>query len=662
MLGPLGMQAAKGECPMSSFEMLLSPGKIGNVELKNRLVVPAMVANMCPDPHTATEQYVKYHEEKAKGGWGLIITEDYLINPHAGGYPHIAGIYTDEQVESHKAVPEACHKYGAKVFAQLYHAGRQATSDVNGGVLPMSCSPIPDPWNNSLVHELTVDEIHGLVDDFAKAAANAKRAGFDGVEIHAAHGYLIHEFTSPNCNKRTDEYGGNYENRMRFLKEVMEAVREATGPDFAIQVRLSSQEETCGGRTSLESHRMWRDIERWGADSLHVSNSMYGTRGSHGIVGSYYQERGYGARFAAEAKQVVDIPVVAVASIHDPYMAEEILEAGEADFIGMARMSLTDPHLPNKLRDEDSVQNIRPCVRCLQGCTPSTYQGVPLYCMVNPELGHEWEWDYSPAKVKKKIYIAGGGVAGMEAARAAALKGHDVVLFEASDKLGGQFLTASFPPHKGDFSGYLTWIIRQVQENPGIEIRMNTPLTADVIEADSPDKVIIATGARPVERSVPGLDKNHVIEAQDLLRGRDMAGMFCVVVGGGLIGAETASFLATQCKANVTLTTRQPAFGTTMSPDIMVDLKAELIDNFVDIRTNTTLKEIKDDGVIVECEGREEFIPCDTVVTAFGTSAYDPLSGELEGVCADVEVVGDAKDARLALEAIHEGFRAGLFA
>lgn len=645
---------------MGNFEKLLSPGKIGNVELKNRLVVPAMVANMCPDPHTATEQYIKYHEEKAKGGWGLIITEDYLINEHSGGYPHIAGIYTDEQVESHKAVPEACHKHGAKVFAQLYHAGRQATAAANGGMTPVSCSPIPDPWNNSEIHELTVDEIHRLVADFAHAAANAKRAGFDGVEIHAAHGYLIHEFTSPNCNKRTDEYGGTYENRMRFLKEIMLAVREAVGPDFAIQVRLSSQEETCGGRTSLESHRMWRDIERWGADSLHVSNSMYGTRGSHAIVGSYYQERGYGARFAAEAKKVVDIPVIAVASIHDPYMAEEILEEGDADFIGMARMSLTDPHLPNKLAVDDSVANIRPCARCLQGCTPSTYQGVPIYCMVNPELGHEWEWDYSPAPVKKKVLVAGGGVGGMEAARAAAMKGHDVVLFEATDKLGGQYLTACFPPHKGDFAGYLTWIIRQVEQAPNIEIRMSTPLTAQIAAAEKPDKVIVATGARPVERDYAGKGKNHVIEAQDLLRGKVQAGMFCVVIGGGLIGAETASFLATQCKASVTLTTRQKAFGTTMSPDIMIDLKAELIDNFVDIRTETSLKEVTDDGVIVTRNGVDEFIYADTVVTAFGTAAYDPISEALAGICDDVEVVGDAKEARLALQAIREGFVAGL--
>ena len=358
----------------------------------------------------------------------------------------------------------------------------------------------------------------------------------------------------------------------------------------------------------------------------------------------------------------MDIPVIAVASIHDPYMAEEILEEGDADFIGMARMSLTDPHLPNKLRDEDSVANIRPCARCLQGCTPSTYQGVPIYCMVNPELGHEWEWDYSPAPEAKRIYVAGGGVGGMEAARAAAMKGHNVVLFEASDKLGGQYLTACFPPHKGDFAGYLAWIIRQVQNSPNIEIRMNTPLTVEIIERDSPDKVIVATGAKPTPRKVRGSDKNHVIEAQDLLRGKEMAGMFCVVVGGGLIGAETASFLSTQCKANVVLTTRQPAFGMTMSPDIMVDLKAELTDNFVDIRTKTALKEITDDGVIVDHDGKEEFIPCDTVVTAFGTSSYDPLSNRLSGICDDVEVIGDAREPRLALEAIREGFKTGLFA
>lgn len=639
-----------------TFKHLLSPGKIGSCELKNRLVVGAMVANMCPAPHLATEQFIKYHEEKAKGGWGLIITEDYLINEHAGGYPHVAGLYSPEHVKSHRKLTEAVHKHGAKIFAQIYHAGRQATAAVNGGMTPVSCSPIPDPWNPSEVHELTIPEIEQLVADFAQAAANAKEAGFDGIEIHAAHGYLIHEFISLSCNKRTDRYGGSYENRMRFLHEIMDACRAAVGPDFPIQVRLSTQEETDGGRKALETHRMWRDIESWGADALHVSFSQYGTRSSHGIVGSFYQEHGYGARFAAEAKKIVNIPVLAVGSIHDPYMAEEILEEGNADFITMARMSLTDPHLPNKLAAGDA-NDIRPCVRCLQGCTASTYQGVPIYCMVNPELGHEWEYDYSPAAQKKRVYIAGGGVAGMEAARAAAIKGHEVVLFEASDALGGQFVTASYPPHKGDFAPFVGWQIRQL-EKLGVEVRMNTPLTADIVRAEHPDKVIVATGAKPTPRTYPGMDKNHVIEAQDLLRGRAQAGMFCIVIGGGLIGSETAAFLSTQCKASVAISTRQAEIGGGMDPGILVNLKEDLQKNFVTVYTNTSLKEITDEGVILASGDREWLHPCDTVVTAFGTTAYDPLSAELEGLC-DVVKVGDAVEARLALQAVREGFDAG---
>ena len=521
------------------YEHLFSPKKIGNCEIPNRLVVTPMVANLNNPEGLATERYIRYHEEKAKGGWGLIITEDYAINDHARGYPLISGLWDESQIPGHKKLTDTIHKYNTKIFCQIYHAGRQSNPRVNGGVQPVSCSPIPCPWNKSIPKELTIEEIQQIIKEFGITAANVVKAGFDGIEIHAAHGYLIHQFLSPNSNKRVDEYGGNYENRVRFLKEVMQEVRKAVGPDFPMGVRLSAAEFADGGRTMFETRQIIRDIEAWGADYLHLTFGMYGTRSSVASVLSFFQSHGFAVQFAEEAKSLVKIPIITVGRIQEPWMAEDIIASGKADFIGMGRPSLCDPHYPNKVKN-GQYQDIRTCIGCLQGCTASTYMGVPIHCLVNPELGYEFETDYSPAPVKKKVFIAGGGVAGMEAARGAAIKGHEVHLYEKTDTLGGQFLSASYPPFKGEFASFPAWQIRQLKKL-GVHIHLNTPLTADIVKKEKPDKVILATGAQPIIPDIPGIDLPNVVLAEDVLRGRADTGMNVLVAGGGMIGSETAA-------------------------------------------------------------------------------------------------------------------------
>ena len=636
---------------------LFSPCKIGNCEIPNRLVVPPMVVNMIRDNGKASEQFIKYHEEKAKGGWGLIITEDYRVNEHAGGYPYIGGLWDESQIPSHKAFTDTIHKYDSKVFCQIYHAGRQANHNVNGGVQPVSCSPIPCPWNKEIPRALKIDEIQKIVKDFGRTAANVVKAGFDGVEIHAAHGYLIHQFLSPNSNKRIDEYGGGYENRSRFLREVMEAVRGAVGPDFPVQVRISAVEFAEGGRTLFESHRIFEDIEKWGANSIHITYGMYGTRSSVGSVSSFYQSHGWNVGLAAEVKTLVSIPVITVGRISDPVMAEEIIATGKADFVSMGRQSLTDPHYPEKVKN-GKWEDIRQCIGCLQGCTASTYQGVPVYCLVNPELGHEFETDYSKAAVSKKVFIAGGGVAGLEAARGAAIKGHDVQLFESSPELGGQFVSAAYPPFKGEFATYPAWLLRELRKY-GVKIHLGAPLTKDIVLKERPDKVIIATGAKAVVPPIPGVDLPNVVLAEDVLLGRSDTGLNVLVAGGGMIGSETASYLATQCKASVGIVEMRPDIGMDMEAGIRDNLKDVLYKFFVKIMTDTTVMAITEKGALLKCGDRESFYPCDTVVLAVGTKSYAPLAAELEGVCETV-IAGDAKEARKALQATREGFVAGI--
>ena len=291
------------------FKTLFSPMNIGKCTIPNRTVVPAMVANMCPDNGLASEQYIRYHEEKAKGGWGLIITEDYRVSPHAGGYPHICGLWDESQIESHKRFADTIHQYESKVFCQIYHAGRQANHFVNGGVQPVSASPIADAWNKETPRELTTEEVKQIVRDFGITAGNVKKAGFDGLEIHAAHGYLIHQFLSPNSNHRLDEYGGSYENRLRFLKEVFHACRNAVGADFPIVVRISGDENSEGGRHFHETRTILREIEKMGADAIHLSMGMYGVVSSLGTVTSHFQHHGWIQDTAAEAKKFLKIPL-----------------------------------------------------------------------------------------------------------------------------------------------------------------------------------------------------------------------------------------------------------------------------------------------------------------------------------------------------------------
>ncbi|MCG8156385.1 FAD-dependent oxidoreductase [Brenneria goodwinii] len=644
---------------MMKIENIFTPYYIGKCRIPNRLVVPAMVANMCPDGN-ASEQYIRYHEEKAKGGWGLIITEDYRINEHAAGYPAVAALYDESQIPSHKRFTDIIHQYDTKVFCQIYHAGRQANHRVNGGVRPVSCSPVPCPWNKEIPRELTVEEIRQLVKDFGATALNAQKAGFDGIEIHAAHGYLIHEFLSPNCNHRIDEYGGTYINRMRFLKEIMEEVRKQVGDDFPISVRFSAQENTEGGRRMFESRQMLMDIEEMGADVIHLSNGMYGIRSSIGIVASFFQQHGWNMDLAAEAKSFLKIPVITVGRISEPAMAEDIIASGKADFVAMGRASLADPYWPNKAKAA-ADNDIRHCIGCLQGCTASTYQGVPIYCLVNPELGHEFEYDYSKAKESKTIYVAGAGIAGMEAARAAAIKGHRVEIFEKKNTVGGQFISAAYPPFKGEFTTYTAWLFREIKKYGNITLHLNTELTVDMVKDGKPDKVILASGAQPVIPNVPGIHNKNVVLAEDVLLGQSDTGMNVLVVGGGMVGSETAAYLGAQCKSKVTLVELRDAIAMDLEAGIRDDLKDCLRRCYVEIMTNTSIAGVTDEGALLKRGDDITLFPCDTVVLAIGTKAWCPLAEALKGNC-EVTLVGDAVKARQAIQASAEGFAAGLAA
>ncbi len=638
------------------LKTLFSPMCINKCEIPNRLVVSAMVVNYNNSDGTATEKYISYHEAKAKGGWGLIITENYAVNEHAMGYKYIGGLYNDDQIESHRQLTSRVHKYPTKIFCQLYHAGRQSNMYNNGGVVPKAPSPIPCSWMRQLPEALTVEEIHQIISDFGSAAKRAKAAGFDGVEIHAAHGYLIHEFLSPNSNKRTDEYGGVLINRLRILREIIESVRSNVGDDFPVTVRLSAFEFVEGGRSLFESRTIFRLVEEWGVDAIHVSSGMYG---NGGIVSPMFMPHGWITNCAAEAKKVVRIPVITVNRINDPLHAEDIVSSGIADFVAMGRGSLADPDLPNKALSGDYTR-IRHCIGCLQGCIAMLGESVDncVHCLVNPGLGHEFETDMTPVSSPKRVFIAGGGPGGMEFAITAIKKGHNVTLFESTGELGGQFISAAYPPYKGDFATLTAWQINELKLL-GADIRLNTPLTADIVRREKPDTVVIATGAAPFLPDVPGINDKKVRFAQDVLCGKVSVGDNILVIGGGMVGSETASLLVSENR-QVAVAEMRPQIAMDMFEVNRSGVLRHLEENHVPMLTETKLHAVTEEGALLEKHGTVTLYPCDTVVIAVGTRSVNGLEGELGALPVQLITIGDSVKPRKALDAMEEAFHAAL--
>lgn len=640
------------------YKKLFEPIEINGCTIPNRLAVPAMVVSLCTEEGYATERYVKYHEEKAKGGYGLIITEDYAVNRHAGGYKYVAGLYRDDQIEGHKKMTDAVHAHGSKVFCQIYHAGRQSSSDVNGGVQPMAPSPMPSPWNREMPRALTVDEIHQIVADFGSTAARAKKAGFDGIEIHGGNGYLIAGFMSFYENKRTDEYGGCFTNRMRFVHEVYDSVRAAVGPDFPVTIRFSAIEETVSGRAIAESRMIAKLFEEWGFDAINCSNGVYSSHIA-GQVSTSFSPNAWTINNAVELKKVVSIPVLGVNRINDPMMADQLIDMGYCDLVGMARGSLADPHLPNKAR-EGRLDEINYCIGCMQGCTPATTQQIPVRCLVNPSVGREYELTYEQVENPKRVLVIGGGVAGMQAAIAAAKRGHDVTLWEKSQELGGQFVSAAYPPAKGNYITYVCYLRGEVERN-GVKVEFGKAADADAVRAFGADKVILATGGRPKVPALPGVDCGNVLYPEQILLGEANPEGRIYILGGGSNGVETAAHLADLERGDITVVARRYTVADHEGAR-QIPLRHFCEDHWVHFLLGHQFIEITDEGVVLEHDGERKLHPCDWVVIAMGYESCNELADELSDLGDALVVVGDALACHDALVAGEQGLQAGYYA
>lgn len=637
------------------FKHMFSPYTIRGKTIKNRFTVPAMVTDFCNEDGTATERYIAYHEAKAKGGWGLIITEDYNVDPLGRGFKAIAGLWNDDQIASHSELPKRVHKYGAIILAQIYHCGRQTNSGAIKG-LPRSSSAIMCPFGDEIPVPLTTEEVKVMVGKFGDTALRAKKCGFDGVEIHGAHGYLITQFFSPYSNKRLDEYGGNFWNRTRFAREIINDIREKCGTDFIIDMRISAEEFVEGGLNIEDNKAIARMMEEAGLDMLHVSVGNYLSVDL--VVASSHTNHGWFTDWAKQIKEVVNIPIITVSRINDPFLADNILASGKADFVAMGRASLTDPAMPIKAH-EGRLEDIRGCIGCNDGCIGTLFTDNPIKCVINPFMGHEYEGEIQPAAVKKNLAIIGAGPGGLYAAIAAAEAGHTVTVYEKENHAGGQFYFASIPPCKGEITDFIVWQTTQCKKL-GVQIKYNTEATVEMIQAAKPDVVILATGSSPILPPIPGLKDNaRMAFAKDILGGKVKPGQNCVIIGGGMVGAETAHFLAQMLK-KVTILEMLDAIAADEPLAVNWHLIRSLEERKVKMLTSVNVLNVTDDAVIIkDKEGKETVIPADTIVVATGYKAYNPLEESLTAAGFDVKILGDAKKARKALDATREGYDIG---
>lgn len=658
---------------------LLSPIKVGGLELRNRIVMSAMHLGFAEEGFV-TERLIRFYEERAKGGAGLIVVGGCDIDEHA--YPTMVSINDDKYIPGLRDLTERIKAQGARICCQLFQPGRYSFS-VLSGVKPVAPSPVYSALTRETPRELTIQEIHGIIDKFGQAAARAKAAGFDMVEIIGSAGYLIGQFLSPKTNLRQDEFGGSLENRMRFGLEVVRQVRKAVGKDIPISFRFPGNELVPGGTSSEELLEFARQLEKAGVDLFNVTGGWH-----ESIVPQLTMDvpEGVFVYLATAVKQAVRVPVVASNRINDPMLAEKILKEGRADLVTMARGLMADPYLPQKVQ-EGRLNEIRKCIACNQACMDHVFSMQPIECMINPEAGHEFELTIKPALKKKKILVVGGGPGGMEAARIASIRGHEVHLWEKQNRLGGQLNLASIPPGRAEFRHLIDYLVTALNKQ-GVKIELNKRADVDEIKALGFDVVIVATGAEPLKPDIPGADKPHVTDAWTLLEQAPEIGKDVVVVGGGAVGCETALHLArmgtidpevlhflfvhkvedperlyslaTKGIKNVTLVEQDAKIGRDIGRSTKWVIAVDLPRYGVKVLTSTKVISIGDDHVLVEREGQEMKMSCDNVVLAIGSKPVNDLVYRLNGVVQEIYVIGDAKKPRKVMDAMHEGFRLGL--
>ncbi|HNW28776.1 MAG TPA: NAD(P)/FAD-dependent oxidoreductase [Spirochaetota bacterium] len=650
---------------MKKLTTLFSPVTIGTMKIKNRIAMAPMATDFAEGDGTVSQRLIDYYEARARGGAGLIILEVCTIDGMSPYIPRTVGIWDDSFIPGLKRLTDAVHARGARIIPQIAHPGPESLAPLfNGTVAVGPSAGIVNNLTRMKCRELSVPEIENIIDRFGEAARRAREAGFDGLEFHAAHSYMLAgSFLSALRNRRTDAYGGDLYGRMRFPLDVIRAMREKAGRDFPVTLRLSAEEQVVGGREIRETEYIASLFAEAGVDAFHVSSGVYPDL-SWRVIPPTGTPFGLNVKSAAEIRKAVSVPVMVVGRIVDPGMAEDIVRRGDADMVVLGRSLLADPAWPAKAEAGD-WDDIAPCIGCGLGCVRNRESGGDMTCIVNPAVGREAEMEITRAKNKKKVLIAGGGPAGLEAARVSALAGHDVRLYEREAAPGGQFNLAAVPPGKQELCKVTQYLFRQAQK-AGAVIALGTEVTPELVAEAGPDVLVVATGARPRRPAIPGADGGNVFTAHEVLAGAvDLAPGKALVIGGGMVGCETASFLAntgdniTIGRTEVTIVEMTDAVGADMFSEGRELLMEKLRRKDVRVLTGVTVKEITADGALVEGkDGEAALSGMDYIVLATGAEAADTLSSAVSGV-GEVHVIGDAREPRQVLEAIREGSETG---
>lgn len=637
---------------MDTPKLLFNAGHIGRLQIKNRLIMAPMVRNYADEQGRMTERYLAHLKRVAEGVVGAIILEAGFVSPEGRGFRNELGLHSDAVIDGLHSAARVAHEQGARMGIQLYHAGRQTTARICGEQ-PVAPSAIPCPLMQELPRTLDRAEIHALVRAYGSAARRAKAAGLDFVEIHAAHGYLITQFLSPFSNRRTDVYGGNTDNRRRFLSEIIDAVRKETGPEYPVSVRISADEMVPGGFGPSDGVDLARWLEEKGVDAVHVSAGNYASYARGRMIPPMAVEDAPLLKYAAQIKQAVSIPVIAVGKLHTPALAEVVLESGQADFIALGRELLADPDWPRKA-EEGLAAEIHACIACNQGCISRLFEQRDVWCTINPACGREREFSgLVHDQARRKVLIAGAGPAGMTAANYAARAGFHAILCEASDTVGGQLHAAAAAPHRPGWTELLTGL-RHEMTVLGVELRTDTRVDKKLVLKEKPYAVIIATGAQPMRPDIPGVGEVNVITARDLLEGQVKAFGSVLVVGGGCAGAQTAEFVAAQGHP-VTVVEAEGDVAADAPLDDRNLLLGRLKGLGVKIMTHTRLLSIELDAINLQ-SGEDVFgIAVDTVVLCLGSYPVNKLEAELVGSVPHLFTVGDAVRARKVTDATLEG-------
>jgi 2,4-dienoyl-CoA reductase-like NADH-dependent reductase (Old Yellow Enzyme family)/thioredoxin reductase len=626
------------------------------MKLANRAVMPPMGTNLGNDDGTVGEALLAYISRQARSGAGLIISEITCVHPSGLVSPNHLGAYDDRFIPGLKKYADAIHKAGGKAAMQLHHAGRESFFLLMQGKA-IGPSAIPSVVYRQAPREMTLEEIQEIVAAFGQGAARAREAGFDAVEVHGAHGYLLTQFLSALSNQREDEYGGSMENRARFIAEVLQSVRKNVGADFPISLRISAEECIKDGYTVEDIRGILPKLVAAGADIIHASLGTHGTPAGITSAPPEY-EPGFNAWRARKLKESVAVPVIAVGRFTNPALADEVIARGDADMVAFGRQQLADPDYLVKAR-EGRTEDIRTCIACNQGCIERLMleAGSSVRCAINPETGQELMYPQGPAPVSRTVWVVGAGPAGLTAAYEAARLGHMVSLFEKEKTAGGQILYACKAPYKKGYDDWIQWLVSQVEEI-GVEVRTNTVVTGEMLSDGRPEVVILAAGAEKVIPPIPGIELAHVCDAFEILSNRVPPREKVVIIGGGMIGMETADFLIEKGSL-VTVVEQLPRSPVKKFASHGYMLHKRLRDAGGRLLLGTKVVSIQPESVIVTSEEKgEEAVPAEQVVIAVGTRSRADLKKVLEERGIRHFVVGDAAEPRRIIEATEEGARA----